>query len=62
MRTPSSSAVGTAVSPAPPLPMTPTSANCDAPLNITRLSTMVCHTLSPDATETAPNEAPNAPA
>lgn len=37
-------------------------ANWEAPVNITRLSTAVCHTLSPDATDTAPNDAPKAAA
>ena len=37
-------------------------ANWDAPVNITRLSTNVWATLSPDPTETAPNVTAKAPA
>src|SRR5690554_4894186 len=42
--------------------MTPTSANCEAPVNITRLSTTVWAMLRPEATDTAPKDAPNAAA
>ncbi len=41
---------------------TPTKANCEAPENITRLSSMVWGRLRPEPTETAPNDAPNAAA
>ena len=44
----------------PPAATTPTKANCEAPENITRLSTMAWATLSPDPTATAPNAIPNA--
>jgi hypothetical protein len=42
----------------PPAPITPMNANCEPPVNITRLSTHVCQTSSPDATARAPNEMP----
>ncbi len=42
----------------PPAPITPMKANCDPPVNITRLSTQVCQMSSPDATANAPNEMP----
>ena len=46
----------------PPPPTTPTKANCEAPVNMTTLSAQVCTTLSPDATDTAPKDAPKAAA
>ena len=46
----------------PPAATTPAKANCDAPENITRLSTMAWATLSPEPTATAPYAIPNAPA
>src|SRR3954454_1672384 len=33
-------------------------ANCEPPLNMTRLSTQACQTSSPDAVASAPNEIP----
>src|SRR5829696_3073977 len=58
LRTPSSSAGPTAANGDPADAAMPTKANCEAPENITRLSTMVCAIDRPDATETAPNAAP----
>ena len=46
---------------APPAATTPASANWLAPVNISSDSTHVCATLSPDATDTAPNPMPYAP-
>src|SRR5690606_18662174 len=62
LRTPSSAAEATAEGRAamPPAPRTPMNANCDPPVNISRLSTQVCQTPSPDATASAPNEMPYA--
>jgi hypothetical protein len=45
----------------PPLAITPTNANCDPPLNIKRLNTMVCHMSSPAAEDRAPKEMPYKP-
>jgi hypothetical protein len=59
---PSSSAGGIAASGEPPAAMTPTNANCDAPVNITTLSSIVWPRLSPELTDTAPKVIPNAPA
>jgi hypothetical protein len=42
----------------PPLAITPTSANCEAPVNISSDSRQVCHTSRPAPTDTAPNETP----
>ena len=42
----------------PPAPITPMNANCDPPVNITRLSTQVCQISRPDAVASAPNEIP----
>src|SRR5918993_883759 len=57
---PSIAAVAIAEPPAatPPLASTPTSANCEPPVNITRLRKQVCHTSRPAATASAPNEMP----
>ena len=49
-----------AAEPVPPAPMTPTKANCEPPVNISRLSTLVCSTLSPAATDSAPSDTPYA--
>ena len=61
LRAPSSPAVAAAATPVPPAPMTPTKANCDPPVNISRLSAQACHTLSPAATASAPNDTPYNP-
>src|ERR1700710_166129 len=44
----------------PPEASTPISANCEPPLNITRLSTQACHTSRPDAVASAPKDTPYA--
>jgi hypothetical protein len=59
LRAPSSSAVATAA--AGPPPISPTNANCDAPVNISSDSAHACTTDRPDATASAPNESPSAP-
>src|SRR3954464_13429735 len=46
---------------APPAAATPTNANWEAPVNITKESAQVCTTESPAATATAPNETPYRP-
>ncbi len=55
-RTPSSAAEATAEGRAliPPALKTPMNANCDPPVNMSRLRTQVCHTSSPEATASAP--------
>jgi hypothetical protein len=58
LRVPSSSAVAAPDSGAPALAITPTSANCEAPVNISSDSRQVCHTSRPAPTDTAPNETP----
>lgn len=58
---PSIRAVAAAESGAPPAAATPTNANCEAPVNITSESAQVCSTVSPEPTDTAPNEAPYRP-
>ena len=62
LRTPSSDADAMAAGAAatPPAAMTPTKANCEPPVNISRLSTQVCQTSRPAATASAPNEMPYA--
>ena len=50
-----------AAEPVPPPATTPMKANCEPPVNISRLSAMVCQTLSPEATPSAPNERPYRP-
>lgn len=47
-----------AATPEPPPATTPMKANCEPPLNIIRLSAMVCQKSKPDATERAPKEIP----
>ena len=58
LRAPSSTAEAAPASPEPPAPSTPTSANCEPPLNISKLNTQACAALSPDAVASAPNETP----
>jgi hypothetical protein len=60
LRTPSSRPADTAAKGEPPDARTPTKANWDAPVNITKLSTMVWATVSPEPIEMAPKEAPKA--
>ena len=47
-----------AASALPPAPRTPTSANCEAPVNISSDIVDACQTFSPAATAAAPNAAP----
>ena len=54
---PSIAALATPAMP-PPAAITPMNANCDPPVNITRLSTQVCQISRPDAVASAPNEIP----
>ena len=42
----------------PPVPMMLTKANCEPPVNISRLITQVCQMSRPAATASAPNETP----
>jgi len=44
----------------PPAAATPTKVNCEAPVNITKLSTTVWARVNPELTEIAPKEAPKA--
>ena len=46
---------------APPVPTTPASANCEAPVNMASESTHVWATENPAAVEIAPNESAYAP-
>ena len=61
-RTPKSAADATAagIAASPPAEITPTKANCEPPVNMTRLRMQVCQTSSPAATDSAPNETPYA--
>ena len=58
LRVPSSSPDTAANNGVPPVPITPTSANCEAPVNTSSESAHDCQTLRPLATETAPKEIP----
>ena len=57
----SSAAAPRAAEPAPPPAMTPIKANCEPPVNMSRLNAMACHTDRPAATARAPNEMPYSP-
>jgi len=60
LRTPSRAeeAMAAGAAAGPPAATTPTKANCDPPVNISRLNTQVCQMSRPDATDRAPNEMP----
>ena len=58
---PRSTAVATPALAAPPVPTTPTSANCDAPVNIASESVQVWAIEKPAAVEIAPNDSAYAP-
>ena len=58
LRVPSIRAVAAPDIGAPPEATTPTSANCDAPVNTNRLITQVCATVNPVVTAIAPNDTP----
>jgi len=45
----------------PPAPITPTTANCDAPENVSKDKRQACNTEKPFATAAAPNATPYAP-
>ena len=47
-----------AATPDPPPATTPMNANCDPPLNSSRLKAMVCQKSRPDVTDNAPKETP----
>ncbi len=57
-RKPSSAAAVMAAMPDPPPATTPMKANCEPPLNMSRLNAMVCQKLNPEAEANAPNEMP----
>jgi len=56
LREPSSAAVAAPAHTLPPAPTTPTSANCEAPVNIKIESAQVWTSVSPAAVEMAPKE------
>jgi hypothetical protein len=58
LRLPSSSAPATAAAAVPPDARTPTSANCEAPVNSSSDSAQACPTLSPAAVHAAPKDSP----
>jgi hypothetical protein len=57
-RLPSNEAVAIALSALPPDPITPITANCEAPEKVKRESKQLCKTLNPFATAAAPNATP----
>ena len=61
LREPRRSALAIPAGTEPPAPSTPTSANCEAPVNASSDSAQVCRTESPAVTLTAPNPRPYAP-
>jgi hypothetical protein len=58
LRVPSSNALPTAASALPPAPRTPTSANWEAPVNMSNERVEACQTSSPAETAAAPKAAP----
>src|SRR5690606_9756881 len=58
---PSSSAPEAAETRSPPAPTAPANANCEAPVNASRLSTHACGTVSPAVTAAAPKATPDSP-
>src|SRR5579864_9189536 len=61
LRMPSRHAVATPAQTPPPAPITPTRANCEAPVNMTSDRKHVCTSDRPDVAEMAPNEIAYAP-
>ncbi|CCH86639.1 exported protein of unknown function [Modestobacter italicus] len=61
LRVPSSSALPIAASAPPPAPSTPTSANWEAPVNISSDIASACHGSSPAPTAAAPKATPYSP-
>jgi len=57
-RIPSNEAVVMPLIAPPPAPITPITANCDAPEKVKRESKQLCRTLNPLATAAAPNATP----
>ena len=47
-----------AATPEPPPATTPMKANCEPPLNSSRLSAMVCQKSRPEVTDSAPKDTP----
>jgi hypothetical protein len=60
-RNPNSEAVAIPLIALPPAPITPITANCEAPEKVKRESKQLCKTLNPFATAAAPNATPYAP-
>jgi hypothetical protein len=58
LRVPSSSALPSAAAAPPPAPSTPTSANCEAPVNISSDMAIACSGDSPAVAAAAPNAVP----
>jgi hypothetical protein len=58
LRSPSRTPVTVAETTVPPAVSTPTKANCEAPVNISRLRAQVCQTSRPADTDTAPKDRP----
>jgi len=58
---PSSEAVAVALNAVPPEPITPTSANCEAPEKVRSEMRQLCRTEKPAATLAAPKAMPYAP-
>ena len=58
LRTPSREAVAIALIGFPPAPITPTTANCEAPEKVRSESRQLCRTLNPFATAAAPKATP----
>ena len=61
LRSPSRVAAPSAAAPLPPPATTPMKANCEPPVNISRLSAMACPTVRPAATASAPKDTPYSP-
>jgi hypothetical protein len=60
-RIPNSEAVAIPLIALPPDPMTPITANCEAPEKVRSESKQLCKTVNPFATAAAPNATPYAP-
>ena len=58
LRMPSNVAAPIAATPEPPPATTPMKANCEPPLNSSRLRAMVCQKSSPEVTDRAPKDTP----
>jgi len=60
-RIPNNEAVAIPLIALPPAPITPITANCEAPEKVSNESKQLCRTLKPLATDAAPNATPYAP-